>query len=192
MKKSLQPADLLYSRTNKALRTRRVRPRPPKVELRSCRAQPARRKHLVCQASKIAFRSRCARRRQNAQRQAAGQATSGNAFGKTPRMPRCARQARQRLANATYVCERCVLSEYPAARARASYWFDKHLVRYCRLITYRYHFARIAPRALPDVAWPAARSAALWAFCRRQNAPEGRFSNIEGRFSNIEYILVST
>ena len=26
---------------------------------------------------------------------------------------------------------------------------------------------------LPDVAWPAARSAALWAFCRRQNAPEG-------------------
>ena len=22
---------------------------------------------------------------------------------------------------------------------------------------------------LPDVAWPAARSAALWAFCRRQN-----------------------
>ena len=31
---------------------------------------------------------------------------------------------------------------------------------------------------LPDVAWPAARSAALWAFCRRQNAPE--------------YILVST
>ena len=28
--------------------------------------------------------------------------------------------------------------------------------------------------ALPDVAWPAARSAALWAFCRRQNAPEGR------------------
>ena len=30
-------------------------------------------------------------------------------------------------------------------------------------------------RHLPDVAWPAARSAALWAFCRRQNAPEGRF-----------------
>ena len=28
---------------------------------------------------------------------------------------------------------------------------------------------------LPDVAWPAARSAALWAFCQRQNAPEGRF-----------------
>ena len=25
-----------------------------------------------------------------------------------------------------------------------------------------------------DVAWPAARSAALWAFCRRQNAPEGK------------------
>ena len=25
-----------------------------------------------------------------------------------------------------------------------------------------------------DVAWPAARSAALWAFCRRQNAPEGQ------------------
>ena len=31
---------------------------------------------------------------------------------------------------------------------------------------------------LPDVAWPAARSAALRAFCRRQNAPEERFSNI--------------
>ena len=24
------------------------------------------------------------------------------------------------------MCERGVLSEYPAARARASYWFDKH------------------------------------------------------------------
>ena len=39
------------------------------------------------------------------------------------------------------------------------------------------------PRALPDVAWPAACSAALWAFSRRQNAPEGRY---------LEYILVST
>ena len=29
---------------------------------------------------------------------------------------------------------------------------------------------------LPDVAWPAARSAALWEFCRRQNAPEGSHS----------------
>ena len=26
------------------------------------------------------------------------------------------------------------------------------------------------PHSLPDVAWPAARSAALWAFCRRQNS----------------------
>ena len=26
---------------------------------------------------------------------------------------------------------------------------------------------------MPDVAWPAARSAALWAFYRRPNAPEG-------------------
>ena len=32
--------------------------------------------------------------------------------------------------------------------------------------------------ALPDVAWPAARSAALWAFCRRQNAPEGRETSV--------------
>ena len=32
---------------------------------------------------------------------------------------------------------------------------------------------RAAYPTLPDVAWPAARSAALWAFCRRQNAPEG-------------------
>ena len=28
---------------------------------------------------------------------------------------------------------------------------------------------------LPDVAWPAARSAALWAFCRRHNAPYETF-----------------
>ena len=37
-------------------------------------------------------------------------------------------------------------------------------------------YARMVSRALPNVAWPAARSAALWAFCRRQNAPEGRLN----------------
>ena len=42
------------------------------------------------------------------------------------------------------------------------------------------HAARAAAKQLnggrvrlPDVAWPAARSAALWAFCRRQNAQRG-------------------
>ena len=34
---------------------------------------------------------------------------------------------------------------------------------------------RKASSDLPDGAWPAARSAALWAFCRRQNAPDGRY-----------------
>ena len=33
----------------------------------------------------------------------------------------------------------------------------------------------VCSKNLPDVAWPAARSAALCAFCRRQNAPENIF-----------------
>ena len=35
-----------------------------------------------------------------------------------------------------------------------------------------YGFGVRGRKVLPDVAWPAARSAALWAFCQRQNAPE--------------------
>ena len=45
-----------------------------------------------------------------------------------------------------------ILSEFRAARASA---------------------AHLTSLALPDVAWPTARSAALWAFCRRAIALTG-------------------
>ena len=64
---------------------------------------------------------------------------------------------------------------------------ELHFARAARALTGRYmceaFCPNIQPRArsyiglaiLPGVAWPAARSAALWAFCRRQNAPKNIF-----------------
>ena len=87
--------------------------------------------------------------------------------------PRCARQARQRLANPSIHFKKkfgcCAVIFYRhclqlhgspnqvlthAARATAKQPFQPPLV---------------AARRLPNVAWPAARSAALLAFCRRQH-----------------------
>ena len=49
-------------------------------------------------------------------------------------------------------------------------------------------------KSLPDVTWPAARSAALWAFCRRQNAPEGQRettkSHASGKIKNRSFRIL--
>ena len=90
--------------------------------------------------------------------------------------------------DATYVCERGVLSEYPAARARASYWFDNYvhvllIVKTafrarpdgCVNMSEARRSVRISSRARTRVllarrCLACSASAALWAFCRRQKA----------------------